>query len=185
MNAPDDAQLLQRCRSGDLQAIETLVERYQRSVFRLALSILGDPAEAEESAQDSFVAALGALDSYRGKAAFKTWLFAIAINHCRSRLRQRKRRERLGKLLNRLFRVVDLSHDNLERQVIHTEREREVRLAVGALDEKGRLPVILRYYHELSIAEIAQVFGVSERTVHNRLRAAHQALTARLDGFER
>jgi RNA polymerase sigma-70 factor (ECF subfamily) len=58
-------------------------------------------------------------------------------------------------------------------------------MAVNALDEKYRLPLILRYYHELPIVEIAQVLGVSERTVHRRLRAAHQDLTGRLDGFER
>jgi RNA polymerase sigma-70 factor, ECF subfamily len=185
MNNPDEVQLIQRCRSGDSNAIEMLVERYQWAVFRLALSILEDPAEAEEATQDAFVSALGALDSYKGKAAFKTWLFAITINKCRGRLRQRQSRERLVKIQHLLIRENNPSRGHPEEQAMLNEREHQIRMAVEALDEKRRWPVILRYYHELPIAEIALVLGVSERTVHNRLYSAHMDLFGRLDGLER
>ena len=185
MNTLDEAQMLQRCRVGDTQAVETLVERYQGSIFRLALSILEEPDEAEEVAQDSLIAALKGLRSFQGKASFKTWLFAIAINRCRGRLRQRQRRERLGNVLNWFIQNHTATSLQLEEQVMRGERDRQIRLAVNALNEKRRLPVILRYYHELPIAEISQVLGVSERTVHNRLRAAHLELFGRLDKLER
>jgi len=115
-------------------AVEMLVERYQRVIFRLALSILEDPADAEEATQDSFVAALMGLASYQGRAAFKTWLFAIALNRCRGRLRARQRRERLGRILSLLFRESGSSQAYPEEQVMRSEREREVRRAVNALD---------------------------------------------------
>jgi RNA polymerase sigma-70 factor (ECF subfamily) len=185
MNDPDDAQLLHRCMSGDAQAVETLVNRYQVAVFRLALAILEDPAEAEEATRDAFVAALTGLGSFQGKAAFQTWLFAITTNRCRGLLRQRQRGKRLEKILKRFFLQSGGSQAYVEEQVTRGEGEGEIHMAVNALDEKYRLPLILRYYHELPIAEIAQVLGVSERIVHRRLRAAHQDLTGRLDGFER
>ena len=111
-----------------------LVNSYQGAVFRLALSILEDPADAEEATRDSFVAALNGLGSYQGKAAFKTWLFAIAINRWRSRRRQRQRRERLGRILSLLFRESGSSQAYPEEQVMRSEREREIRMAVNALD---------------------------------------------------
>ena len=82
------AHLLASCQAGDAQAIAELVETYRPALFRLALSILDDPAEADEAAQDAFVAALGALRGYRREAAFTTWLYAITVNVCRGRLRR-------------------------------------------------------------------------------------------------
>lgn len=185
MNTPDDVKLLERCRMDDLQAMEILVERYQQDVFCLALSILEEPAEAEEATQDALVAALKGLGSYQGQAAFRTWLFAIAINRCRRRLRQRQRREWLSNIVNQLFLDRAAMQSYMEEQLLRSEKVREIQAAVNSLDEKQRLPVILRYYQELPIAEIAQLLGVSERTVHNRLRSAHLRLIEKLDQLER
>ena len=94
-----DSELLARCQSGDPQAIEALVHEHQAKIYRLCLSMLDDAAEAEDATQESFIAALKALKSYRGDSAFQTWLISIALNVCRSSLRQRKRRTRLGQTL--------------------------------------------------------------------------------------
>ena len=104
-------QLLQSCRAGEPAAIEQLVSTYRPAVFRLALSILDDAAEADEAAQDTFVAALRALGRYRGDAAFATWLYAIALNVCRGRLRQRRSRQRLLGLLQRWLRRQPRRHE--------------------------------------------------------------------------
>ena len=66
------AQLLQRSLAGDPDAAQDLIQTHQAAVYRLALAILNDPAEAEEAMQDTFITALGAMDSYRGEASFKT-----------------------------------------------------------------------------------------------------------------
>ncbi len=169
------AELVEACRAGDPAAIEALVCAHQGRVYRLALSVLDDPAEADEAAQDALVAALRALDSYRGDAAFTTWLYAITMNVCRGHLRRRRARERLHQALQAVFRLRG-GPDDPEDRTVRREADRGLWRAIQALGEKHRLPVILRYYHELSIAEIAQVLGISEGTVHSRLYTARERL---------
>ncbi len=155
---------------------------YQHLVYRLAYSILDDAAEADEAAQDTFVSVLGALRSYRGDSAFKTWLYAITVNVCRGRLRKRRAKERLQHIVQAVFQVTRPDAEHPETTVVSREAAEAVRQAVRALDEKLQLAIILRYEHELPIAEIAQVLQVSERTVHTRLRAAHDQLRHALSG---
>src|SRR5262252_3055193 len=95
----DRGVLIDRCQAGDEEAVTTLVKHYQPAVFRLALSILDDPAEADEATQETFLAALRSLGTYRGGASLRTWLFAIAINFCRSRLRRGRTWQRVQELL--------------------------------------------------------------------------------------
>ncbi len=182
MNDSTTYLLVQNCLDGDEAAIETLVHTYQHLVHGLAYSILGDAAEADEAAQDAFVSALGALRSYRGEAAFKTWLYAITVNVCRGRLRKRHAKERLQRVMQAIFQVTRSDLEHPEVAVAAHETDAAVRQAVHALDEKLQLPILLRYEHDLPIAEIAQILGVSQRTVHTRLRAAHDQLRHTLDG---
>lgn len=177
MNDSTTYLLVQHCLDGDEAAIETLVHTYQHLVYGLAYSILDDAAEADEAAQDTFVSALGALRSYRGDAAFMTWLYAIMVNVCRGRLRKRRAKERLHQVMQAVFQITSPDAEHPEMVVVSDETD----AAVHALDEKLQLPVILRYEHELPIAEIAQVLKVSERTVHTRWRAAHDQLRHTLD----
>jgi RNA polymerase sigma-70 factor, ECF subfamily len=174
--------LVQHCLDGDEAAIEALVHAYQPQVYRLAYSILGEAAEADEAAQDTLVAVLGALRSYRGNSAFKTWLYAITVNVCRGRLRKQRAKERLQHVMQALFQVTRPDLEHPESTIVSHEAGEAVRKAVHALDEKLQLPIILRYEHELPIAEIAQILQVSERTVHTRLRAAHDQLRHTLSG---
>ena len=125
---------------------------------------------------------LGALPSYRGDSAFKTWLYAITVNVCRGRLRKRRAKERLQYVMQAIFQVTRPDMEHPEATVVSRESDEAVRRAVRALDEKLQLPIILRYEHELPIAEIAQVLHVSERTVHTRLRTAHDQLRRTLNG---
>ena len=104
MNDVQSLQLLQRCEAGEIDAIEELVDTYQTTVYRLALSILDDPSEADEVAQDTLLNALDHLASFRGEAVFTTWLYAITLNLCRGRLRKRRSHERLTSLVREVFR---------------------------------------------------------------------------------
>jgi len=94
----EQAGLIADCIQGDQAAITQLIQVHQLSVFRLALSILNDPDEASEAAQDTFIAALRALKSYRETSSFKAWLYTITLNISRSRLRKRKAKERLQEI---------------------------------------------------------------------------------------
>ena len=174
MNEVNQLQLLQRCEAGEADAIEEFVHTYQPTAYRLALSILDDPDEADEAAQDALLTALDHLASYRGEAAFTTWLYAVTLNLCRGRLRKRRSHERLVHLLKEVFHIHrETLHPEIE--VLKVEADATVWSAIGRLADLQREVIVLRYYHDLSIANISQVTGVSERTVHNRLRTAHES----------
>ncbi len=179
---PDTTQLLKHCREGDSCAIELLIRAYKPLVYKLALSILDDPAEADEATQDSFVAVLSRLDSYRGQSSFKTWLYAITLNTCRGRLRKRQARERLVRVVTALFRVEIETAAHPEQIVLRNERDKSLWQAVAALDHKQREVIVLRYYHELAIDEIAAIVGVSGRTIRTRMHLAHERIRAWLQG---
>ncbi len=170
-----DSNWLELCKDGDSLAVERLVGTYQQDVYRLALSILDDPHEAEDAAQETFLAALRALESFQGAASFKTWLYAIAVNICRNRLQRHKSRERLQVLLQT---ILTLRHpaDLPEETAVQNEADSALWRAVHKLDDKHRLPVILRYYHDLSVAEIAETLKVPQGTVHSRLNTARAHL---------
>lgn len=162
----DTTLLIRLSREGDTAALETLIRTYESRLYRLALSMLDDPAEADEATQDAFVAALRRLDSYRGEASFATWLYAIALNVCRGRLRRR-----------RALRLADRAAEQHAEQIaIAREADRAVWQALQRLNDKQREVMILRYYHDLKLAEIARVTGVSERTVRTWLQQAHEQL---------
>jgi len=168
---------LDQCQRGDSAAIEQLVQTYQADLYRLTLSILADPDEASDAVQETFLAALRALATFRGEAAFKTWLFSIAINLCRTRLARRRTRVRLQNILQ----ILQPSTPALEEKVIQTEKESGLRQLVNNLDEKHRLPIILRYYHNLPIGEIAALLRLPIGTVHSRLNTARERLRATLE----
>ena len=175
---PDPAVALEPCDS--LQDIESLVAAYHAYIRRLSASILDDDAEADDAAQETFLAACRAEAGFRGQADLKTWLTAIAVNICRGRLRKRRVRERLQSTLQALH----LSRGNdptPEKAALQQEADWRIWKAVRALDEKHRLVVILRYVNELSAGEIAQALGASEGTVYSRLHYARQKLRRLLD----
>ncbi len=180
MGRTETLQLLQLYQTDDDAAVEMFVRAHQQSVYRLALSVLDDPAEAEEAAQDALVSAINALHTYRGDSAFTTWLYAITLNTCRTRLRKHKSRDRLMETLRSLFRVGGETSPHPEEAAIRSEADAAVARAVSSLDEKHRLTVVLRYYNEFSIAEIAQLLDISEGTVHSRLFTARERLRVML-----
>ena len=172
-----NSQWLAKCREGDTLAIERLVETYQQDVYRLTLSILDDPEEADDATQEVILAALRSLDSFRGDSSLKTWLFSITINLCRSRLQKGKSRERLSQVLQSLF---WREQTRPESETTQNEADSELWRAVHKLDDKHRIPVIVRYYHELPVAEIAEMLRIPAGTVHSRLNYARERLRAQL-----
>lgn len=181
MMTVDTLQLLTRCRQGDSLAIEALVRTYTPLVHRLALSMLDDPAEADEAAQDALLAALSKLDTFRGQAKFTTWLYTITLNVCRGRLRKRRAQARLTGVMQALFRFSNPSESPLEQVALKQEQDTTLWQAINALDDRRREAVILRYYHELTLPEIGHVMGVSERTIRTWLHTAHEQMRRMLE----
>lgn len=157
--------------------LEALVFTYYADIWRLAYSILDDAPEADDVAQETFIGAGTALDTFRGASSVKTWLFGIAINICKSRLRKQRTRRALYLALEaiQLLRPPQESPEALVEQ--HETRE-QLWKAVASLDEKHRLPVVLYYIHDLSVADISTILKLQPGTVYSRLHYARKQLHA-------
>ena len=169
----DVRDLVQRCRAGDLHAFAALFERFQDRLYDLAWAILRDEAEAEDAVQDTFLRLFERIDRYRCTSSFETWLVAVAVNICRDRLRRRKLRRVLS--LEWLGPVAGRSKDPAEA-VQQQEHRRSLWDTVDCLDERHRLPLILRYYYGLSCSEVAEALGLATGTVYVRLSEGRRRL---------
>ena len=136
-----------------------LVRRHQDGVYRLALSYLRERDAAEDVVQEVFVKAFRALDRFRGDAAFRTWLFRIAVNESKSALRRSGRRGETA--LDDAGDLPSGHPDPADRTVLSDEVAR-ARAALESLPEKQRLSVALRTEEGLSFREIGQITGSSE-----------------------
>src|SRR5215211_926552 len=181
MNGAHPSWLVSECIAGNDDAIAVFVRQYEGSIFRLALSIIGDSAEANEITQDTFIAALRALPAYEEQKSFRAWLFTIAVNQSRSHLRKRKALERLKTSVTTLFRVEFQKQTMPEEAVIQNEKEAVLWNSLHQMDERHRIVVVLRYFHELSVTEIAEILSIHEGTVHSRLHTAREKLRNALE----
>jgi RNA polymerase sigma-70 factor (ECF subfamily) len=171
-----DYRLIELCRVGDSSAIEHFVQTYYQDVYLLARSILDNISEAEDVTQEALLAALRALSSFHGDSSLRTWLYSITVNICRTRLQHRKRRQRLVTILGGILRVQTTRVPSVEEDAIQSESRASLWRAIHNMDEKHRIPIVLRYYHDLSVAEIAAILQIPEGTVHSRLNTARRQL---------
>jgi RNA polymerase sigma factor (sigma-70 family) len=169
----DDRALVDAVLSGDRQAFGILVERETRAVYRACLRILGRPHDAEDVTQESFVAAYRAIRTYRGEGSLRAWLLRIATRQSFRRLSQRRATVELAEIPEP--RLADASNEPT-RVVVELESRRAVRSAVAALPEPYREVVALRFFADLSLAEVAEATGRPLNTVKTHLRRGLQRL---------
>lgn len=176
----DDLTLIERARRGDHASYGQLVERYKDAIYRLAYRILRHPGDAEDAAQDAFVRAYVALDSYNPQYRFYTWLATIAQNLCFRSLRGRDWRVASVDLaLVRVHRAY--VEDGPEIHLLMRERDETIRRLVDGLPDKYRQVLILRHWHELSYEEIARATELSLSAVKTRLHRARQMVARALE----
>ena len=159
---------------------QSLLDHYFAPVHRLALSILADEAEADDVAQETFITALRRLARYDPQTNLKAWLSTIAVNLSRDRLRRRKARQRWSDLWHGAQRHPGERARDVEDGQLARAATAALWSAVNALDEKHRLPVILRYANGYAVREIAAVLQVPEGTIHSRLHHACRKLAVAL-----
>jgi RNA polymerase sigma-70 factor, ECF subfamily len=176
----DERVLIERCRAGDIEAFEPLVEKYRQRVWRLAFQVLRDREEAWDCAQDAFVRAFQSLASFRGQSAFYTWLFRIAMNVATDRLRSRAAQ-------GRAFGSQPLPAEEWERTApdpgarpdqaaLGSERRLRIRQALDTLPPNARTIIMLSDVEGLSYREIASVLNCPIGTVMSRLHNARKRL---------
>jgi len=173
----EEAQWLEAAIGGDDDAFGRLVEAFQGPVYNLCYRMLDDPAEAEDAAQEAFVKAYRNLGRYDPQHKFVTWLLSITSNHCVDRLRRRRMRwVSLSTMANR-ERIADPS-EPMEGRLSQAESEQEVRQLLDGLSPTDRAAIVLRYWNDLSYAEIGQALSLSESAVKSRLHRARHELAS-------
>jgi len=182
----DEAQMIASILGGDTRVFHDLIRPYERSVFVMALSLLQNEADAEDTAQEAFLKAFRNLASFRGEAKFGTWLVSIALNEARSRIRSRKaaKLESLDETPDGQGHVSPaLLRDWREIPSQALERQ-EVRLilqeAIADLPIIYREVFLLREVEELSVNESAEALGITIASVKVRLHRARIMLQKRL-----
>jgi len=170
----DDATLVVRAQEGDSRAFEALVRRHQGAMYRLALRTLGDAGDAEAATQEAFLAAWRRLGTFRGEAAFSSWLYRIVTNRCLNLARAR----RSSISLEELGRELPSSEaTGPERGAEANEQLAALRIALKGLSTEQRICWVLREQEGLGYAEIAEMVGVSSTAVRGRIYRARQQLS--------
>lgn len=177
---PDD-NLVRACLAGDLPAFDRLVLTYRSRVYALARLALGNTEDAQDVTQETFVRAYEALPRYRARGQFQTWLYTIAANLCKNRLKARRPVLSWDGIAG-----MDGPSDptsNPEARTLARERTLAVRQAVEEMGERDRLIVILYYQDDVSIDEIARITGCRPGAIKVALHRARARLRARLAGL--
>jgi RNA polymerase sigma-70 factor (ECF subfamily) len=183
--------LLRRLRERDELAFREMVEAYQDQVFNLLFRMIGTREEAEDLAQEVFVTVFKSIDQFRGDSKLSTWLYRIAANHCKNRIKYLARRyDRSTSQLDEAVERTAVAQggapvgagriDAPDQALEGAEMERMVQRAIAELDEDHRLVVVLRDIEELAYEEICVITGLPEGTVKSRLHRARLALKDKL-----
>ena len=175
MDQIDDAELVARARTGDVDAFSDLIEQYRAAATRLAYGIAGD--EAEDAVQDAFVKAFRKLDTFHPELGFRPWLFTVVANEARNHRRSMSRRTAVELRVRAQPGAVGTASDALAME--HEQRERLV-AAVNSLSDDHREVVALRFFAGLSESETADVLQCPPGTAKSRLSRAMDLLRVAL-----
>lgn len=184
MTAPEadavDLDLAHQARAGAPGAVEALALRYRSRIYAFALTMLRDPDEAEDVAQETLVRTFASLRSYRAEGAFRSWVFRIAANLCRDRLRKNRHRDLMLDAAD-LPHVGESAAELCEQLALRTA----VFTAVQRLPLTYRAPVVLHYMEGLSIAETAAALRRSKTAVRVQLWRARNMLAQELAEWQK
>jgi RNA polymerase sigma-70 factor (ECF subfamily) len=180
-----DATLLERARTGDRQALEDLLSRHQRRVYRFGLKMCRDPEDAKDVLQETLLAVARTVKDFRGASSVSTWLYTIARSFC---IKKRRR----SKFAPEQEESLDSREPGLEaRQVMDPGRgpeddlagrqiESALEQAISGLDPMYREVLVLRDVEGLTAPEVAEVMGLTVEAVKSRLHRARVAVRAAL-----
>lgn len=164
----DDFTLIKEIKNGSASALEDLVDRYYKEIFHYTFRVLGSYEDARDITQDIFIAMMKALPSYREQGKFKSWLFTIAHNKCLNHFK------RYGKeILDGDCYQEHISELDFTTKVVEGDLAKEL---LNQLPEMQKSTLILKYFHDLTAREIAQITGVTVSTVKSRLFQGLQKL---------
>jgi RNA polymerase sigma-70 factor (ECF subfamily) len=176
---PTDAALVQRVLEGDVESFAVLVERHHERCLRIALRILGNTEDAEETVQDAFVRAYRALGRYEEREHFGAWLTRILVNRCRTAVSRRARHGRTF-VDDELAIAGAATRDGADGGMWRAEVER----ALAALPAEQREAFVLKHVEELEYEAMAEITGAGVSALKMRVKRARERLRVLLEGDE-
>jgi RNA polymerase sigma-70 factor, ECF subfamily len=171
-----DAEMLQRVRRGEPSGAAELFEKYSAPLLRFTDRMLGSRADAEEVTQEVFVKMITRVEQYDGQAPVSSWLYAIAANACRDRMR---RGRRAAPVPLEVIAERPGTDEAIDSALLEKEKRAAVRRALSHLSPEQREALVLARYHGLPYAEIARTLKISEGAVKTRIFRAMEALKQR------
>ena len=187
----EEQRLVKGAKSGDLEAYDELVRRYQERIYATIYHMTANHEDANDLAQETFIKAYQALKSFKGDSSFFTWVYRIAVNKTINFLKQRKNRMHMSMSLNDLdfnaehdaSLVALVSEKTPRREVNLIELQEKLNVAMQKLSDVHRLVVTLHDVQGLSHEEISRIMDCNTGTVRSRLFYARQQLQAYLSDY--
>jgi RNA polymerase sigma-70 factor (ECF subfamily) len=179
---PNEGEWVRLARKGDKEAFGSLIEAYQTRVYNLAYRMLGNRAEAEEAAQETFLRVYKNLHRYDPERSFRSWVLSIASHYCIDCLR---RRRLIWLSLDEEIlpaNAISGRQPGPEGAVSKREHERWIQGLLGELSPTDRAAITLRYWYDCSYEEIGQVLKLTVSAVKSRLHRARRALAEAIEG---
>ncbi|NOZ85835.1 MAG: sigma-70 family RNA polymerase sigma factor [Deltaproteobacteria bacterium] len=178
--------LIRRLKRGNPEAFRTLIDLYQQRIYNLCFRFMGNRADAEDVAQDVFCTIFLKVGTFRGDSSLSTWIYRIAINHSKNKLKYlaRRKTESLDNMRAAGTGLNNPDSSNMggpAKMLESSDLKNIVQEEILYLDEERRLVLILRDIQELSYSEITRITGLPVGTVKSRLHRARMALKDRLD----
>jgi len=185
-NSTKDDVLVKAFQEGDMAAFDQLVIRHKESIFNLCYWFLGDYQDANDYAQETFIKVYRSLKRFRGEAAFSTWLYRIAVNTCKNRLKSVEHRYKQ--------KTISLDNPDCEGVVLEVRDESQkpngvlegkqlmlhIREAINGLPRDQKTVIVLRDIQGLSYEEIIRITGLPLGTVKSKIARARQELRRKL-----
>jgi RNA polymerase sigma-70 factor, ECF subfamily len=184
LDAEEERKLVERLQRRDEAAFNFFVRTYQDRVFAIVYRMLNNRAEAEDLSQEVFITVFRSIDSFRGDARLSTWLYRVAVNHCKNRVKYLDRRVRKGhgdiddasEIEVSKGGPVNARMDRPDEATEGTQLEKKIHVALASLEEEHRTLIVLRDLEGMSYEEIVGITGLPEGTVKSRLHRARAAL---------
>ena len=183
--ADEDFELVCLCQKGDMKAFEALVEKHQKKILNVAYRMIGNYEEACEVVQDAFLSVYKAIGKFRGESQFSTWLYTIAINLSKNRMKQMKTQfHREGLSIDdpaeteegQIRRDLPSNEPSIMEQLEKKEVQARVQECINFLDDEYREVLVLRDVRGFSYEEIRDILKVPDGTVKSRLFRARDAM---------
>lgn len=181
MTEVSEKKIIEKVLGGDANAFEELVLKYEKTVYNLALRMVGDRDDASDMTQEAFIKAYGSLSSFRGDSKFSVWIYRIATNVCLDFLRSKSRKQQVSLTVSgdddedAQLDIPDPKADP-EQQLMQKMSMQSVEEGLKTLPDKQRQILVMRELGGMSYAEIGAALSLEEGTVKSRIFRARKRL---------